>query len=83
MVSSASFGSSLASSEDPNDAELVTAKYHDVPRYISNQASKGTRIRSAPVKNHTDVELKLLEAIVGREVPPDFESKSRKKSYAK
>ena len=74
---------SLSSSEDPNDTELVTAKHHDEPRYISNKASKGTRIRSAPVKNHTDTELKLLEAIVGREVPPDFESESRKKSYTK
>ena len=36
------------------------------------------RIREAPVKNHSDVELKLLEAIVGREVPQGFDSKERK-----
>ena len=73
----------LASSYDPNDAAILTATYHDVPRYISSTASKGSRIRMAPVKNHSDAELKLLEAIVGREVPQGFDSKERKKSYVK
>jgi hypothetical protein len=43
-----------------------------MPRYITSQAVKGTRIRPAPVINHDDSELKLLEAIVGRKVPKGF-----------
>lgn len=35
---------------------------------------RNSRIRPAPFKNHTDAELKLLEAIVGREVPFGIES---------
>ncbi len=73
----------LASSQDPNDSAILTAKYHDVPKYISNTASNGSRIREAPVINHSDVELKLLEAIVGRDVPKGFDSKERKQSYKK
>lgn len=73
----------LASSQDPDDSVMLTAEYHDVPKYISSTASKGSHIREAPVKNHSDVELKLLEAIVGREVPQSFDSKEREKSYRK
>jgi hypothetical protein len=65
---------SLRSVGDPNDAELISALHHDAPKYISNQAVKGSHIRSAPFKNHTDAELKILEAIVGREVPFGLES---------
>ncbi len=68
----------LASSADPNDAETVVAEHHDAPKYITNKASKGTRIQPAPFINHTDIELKLLEAIVGREVPFGLEPESYK-----
>jgi len=64
----------IRSVADPNDSELVTAFHHDAPKYISSSAVKGTRIRPAPFKNHTDAELKILEAIVGREVPFGLES---------
>jgi hypothetical protein len=73
----------LASAQDPNDSVILTAEYHDVPKYITNKASNGSRIREAPVKNHSDVELKLLEKIVGRDVPEGFETVERKKSYDK
>ena len=66
----------LAASDDPDDAEIITTKNHDMPRYISNRAVKGTRIRPAPVINHSNSELKLLEAIVGRKVPKGFGKKS-------
>ena len=59
----------LASSTDPDDSEEITATNHDLPRYITNKSVKGTRIRRAPVINHSNAELKLLEAIVGRKVP--------------
>jgi hypothetical protein len=62
----------LASSSDPDDTEIITATNHDLPRYITSKPVKGTRIRSAPVKNHSNSELKLLEAVVGRKVPRGF-----------
>jgi hypothetical protein len=62
----------LASSTDPDDTEVITATNHDLPRYITSKPVKGTRIRKAPVINHSNSELKLLEAIVGRKVPKGF-----------
>lgn len=59
----------LASTLDPDDREVITAEHHDSPKYITNQSSGRSRIQPAPFINHTDTELKLLEAIVGREVP--------------
>ena len=64
----------LSSALNPNDAETIVAQHHDSPKYITNKASGGSHIRKAPFKNHTDAELKLLEAIVGREVPFGIES---------
>jgi hypothetical protein len=68
----------LASKDDPDDMELITTKNHDAPRYISSKPSKGSSIRAAPVINHSDAELKLLEAIVGRKVPRGFGKSSYK-----
>lgn len=62
----------LASSNDPNDSEIIATTNHDMPRYITSKPVQGSRIRSAPVINHDDAELKLLEAIVGRKVPKGF-----------
>jgi hypothetical protein len=64
----------LYSSNDLNDSELITATHHDAPKYITDKKARNTHIRPAPFKNHTDAELKLLEAIVGREVPFGIES---------
>jgi len=64
----------LYSSNDLNDSELITATHHDAPKYIADKSVRNTHIRPAPFKNHTDAELKLLEAIVGREVPFGIES---------
>ena len=66
----------LASSADPNDREDIRSKNHDEPRYISRDASRGSRIREAPVINHSNEELELLEAIVGRKVPAGFGKQS-------
>lgn len=63
----------LASSLDPNEREIITAEHHDAPKYISNRTNGKSYIQPAPFINHTDTELKLLEAIVGREVPFDME----------
>jgi hypothetical protein len=62
----------LAASADPNDTEIITTTNHDLPRYITDKAVKGSRIRPAPVINHSNAELKLLETIVGRKVPEGF-----------
>ena len=64
----------LYSSLDLNDSELITATHHDAPKYIADRQLRGSYIRPAPFKNHTDAELKLLEAIVGREVPFGIEA---------
>ncbi|CAD7847573.1 MAG: hypothetical protein [Olavius algarvensis Gamma 3 endosymbiont] len=64
----------LYSNQDLNDSELITATHHDAPKYITDKKVRNSRIRPAPFKNHTDAELKLLEAIVGREVPFGIES---------
>jgi hypothetical protein len=70
---------SLASASNPDDSELIETTNHDAPRYIADKPVKGTQIRSAPVINHSNSELKLLEAIVGRKVPRGFGKQSYRK----
>jgi len=62
----------LASIADPASRETVTTRHHDSPRYILASAPVGQAIKSAPVINHTDEELELIESIVGRSVPFAF-----------
>lgn len=59
----------LSSTADPSSNEKIASQHHDAPRYITAAGSKGSRIRSAPFINHTDLELMLIEELVGR-VPP-------------
>jgi hypothetical protein len=59
----------LASLKDPTSSELVTTTHHDSPRYILADGKAGSLIENAPVKNHTDEELMLIEALVGRAPP--------------
>lgn len=54
---------------DPASRETVTSEYHDAPRYILGDGATGDRIEHAPVINHTDMELILIEELVGR-IPP-------------
>lgn len=53
---------------DPKAAEVVNTTHHDAPRFIY-PAGKAKVIERAPVINHKDEELILLESLVGR-VPP-------------
>jgi hypothetical protein len=69
----------LSANDDPEDSELITSTSHDQPRYITRQAQQGTRIREAPVINHSNDELELLEAIVGRRTPAGFGKESYEK----
>ncbi len=54
---------------DPASRETIEASYHDRPVYILRDAPAGRAIRAAPFINHTDEELALVEALVGREPP--------------
>jgi hypothetical protein len=53
---------------DAHAAEIVKTIHHDAPRFIY-AAGKARIIERAPVINHKDEELILLESLVGR-VPP-------------
>ncbi len=64
----------MRASGDPTSKATVAAKHHDDPKYIVAGEPVGRRIRKAPFKNHTDEELMILEATVGRTVPFSFSS---------
>ncbi len=54
--------------DDPGAAETVRTKRHDQPRYIYGKGMP-RMLEAAPVINHTDLELQMLEALVGRKLP--------------
>jgi hypothetical protein len=58
----------IAAADDANVAERIVSNHHDAPRYVL-QAGAAKRIQPAPFINHTDVELALIEALVGRAPP--------------
>lgn len=55
----------------PEIRETVATKHHEQPRYIyaDNSMPVAERMGKAPVINHTDAELVMLEALVGRRPP--------------
>jgi len=59
--------------DEPKEAETVRTTHHDQPRYIYPKGMP-RMIEMAPVVNHTDAELILLESLVGRQVPFDAKS---------
>jgi len=54
--------------DDPGAAETVRTKHHDQPRYIYGKGMP-SMMEAAPVVNHTDAELYMLEGLVGRSPP--------------
>ena len=48
---------------------MITSKHHDAARYIFADSQGGQIITEAPMKNHEDEELMLIEALVGRTTP--------------
>jgi len=60
----------LQAVDDPAARETVRTEHHDQPRYIMAHGAP-RMIMGAPVVNHTDAELILLESLVGR-VPPFY-----------
>ncbi len=59
----------IQSSSEPSQTEIVTTTHHDSPRFILKNPEQGQLIIPAPMFNHTDEELALIEAIVGRQSP--------------
>lgn len=59
----------LESDSDASSREQISTSYHESPRYIVDAGPEGQRIKPAPVINHTDMELVLLERLVGRKPP--------------
>lgn len=59
----------VRATDDPDSSLIVKATHHDSPVYIAKDGGNGRNIRRAPFKDHTDQELALIEAIVGRTTP--------------
>jgi hypothetical protein len=53
---------------DPKARETVRTKHHEQPRYIMAKGAP-RMVMPAPVLNHTDAELTMLESLVGRKPP--------------
>lgn len=64
----------VSASADPASRATVESKHHDRPLYIVTDAEAGKNIRNAPMIDHTDQELALIEALVGRVTPFIFEN---------
>jgi hypothetical protein len=58
----------LAAVDDPSAHETVHTEHHDQPRFIMAHGAPQMIVK-APVVNHTDAELILLESLVGRRPP--------------
>jgi hypothetical protein len=58
----------ISAVDDANVSERIVSRHHDAPRYVL-KAGAARRIQPAPFINHTDVELALIEALVGRTPP--------------
>ena len=59
----------ISANTDPNVVEDIVTKHHDKPVYILRSSSHQKLIVPAPVINHADAELSLVESLVGREPP--------------
>ncbi len=60
----------LQASNMPEARETVSTTHHDAPRYIYAHGDSPIKmIEPAPMVNHSDAELIMLEALVGRKPP--------------
>jgi hypothetical protein len=59
----------VTAANDPASSVTVHATHHNRPLYVLGGAAAGRSIRNAPFINHTDQELELIEALVGRAPP--------------
>jgi hypothetical protein len=58
----------ISAVDDAGVSERIVSTHHSAPRYVL-KAGAAKRIQPAPFINHTDVELALIEALVGRTTP--------------
>jgi hypothetical protein len=58
----------IAASDDASVNERIVSTHHDAPRYVLRPGAS-RRIQPAPFKNHSDLELTLIESLVGRTPP--------------
>jgi hypothetical protein len=71
----------IASAADPSAREVVRTRHHEQPRYVMAMGSP-QMLMSAPVINHTDAELTMLESLVGRQPPfAPWPGEGRKLTY--
>lgn len=59
----------LASTTDSQSKTTITSSHHDDPKYIHKEGKTGKKIEPGPFINHTDLELSLIEELVGRSLP--------------
>lgn len=70
----------LVSVMDPSARETVRTRHHEQPRYIMGQGAP-QMLMGAPVINHTDTELIMLESLAGRRPPFAREAGYRQDRY--
>lgn len=58
----------IVSTADPSARETVRTTRHEQPRYVMGTGAP-QMLMGAPVVNHDDVELNMLESLVGRRTP--------------
>jgi hypothetical protein len=61
-------GIDLDAAAFPGERKMLDTKHHEQPYYILGAGSKRAFLK-APMMNHTDEELTMLEALVGRKPP--------------
>ena len=59
----------ISANANPNIVEDVETEHHERPLYVLPASTGNKLIVKAPVKNHTDTELSLIETLVGRKTP--------------
>jgi hypothetical protein len=69
-------GAEIAANARPEQREIYVSNYHEAPRFIHGDGREQA-IEEAPVFNHADAELLMLEALVGRTPPPGFLANAR------
>jgi hypothetical protein len=59
----------IIANANPDVIEDVVTEHHDRPLYVLPASGGNNLIIPAPIINHTDTELALIEELVGRETP--------------
>ncbi len=68
------YGETVLEAKGSNVRETIRTTHHESPRYVYAAGAPEAIMTAAPVVNHTDDELTMLEALLGR--TPPFEGNS-------